>query len=97
MSKKRKIWRCFHCDEVFRGALRASLHFGNYQNATPACQIDAAHLRELEKQLARYREEDTDLHRQIHRLQSEHGAALRRAEESGYAKGLQDGRNLQEL
>ena len=95
MSKKRKTWRCFHCDEVFRGVIKASLHFGDYQNATPACQIDIVRVRETEALLARYREEDTDLHRRIARMETEHGIALRRAEEAGYAKGLQDGRNLQ--
>lgn len=44
--------------------------------------------------LERYRWEDTDLHRQIHSIQAEHSAALRRAEEIGYDRGLRDGMKL---
>lgn len=85
-----KDWRCYHCDEVFKDKVSAGQHFGPYECSTPACQIDTDHLRQLESQLSKYREEDTDLHREIHRLQSEHHSALMRAEESGYAKGLKD-------
>ena len=63
-------WRCFHCDELFSDKHQARLHFGDvgYYGAygTPACCVDAAHLRDLEKQLSKYRNDDTDLHRQIH-------------------------------
>jgi hypothetical protein len=59
-------------------------------HSTPACQIDAAKLRDLEKQLTLYRQEDSDLHRQIRSLESAHQTALMRAEESGYAKGLRE-------
>jgi rubredoxin len=89
-----KHWRCFHCGEVFRNEQAALVHFGPSQRATPACQVDAAQMRDLEGQLERYRNEDTDLHRQIASLESEHAVALRRAEENGYTKGLLDGRNL---
>lgn len=88
---KRKTWRCFHCDEVFRGVVRAELHFGAHQNSTTACQIDATKFRQMEAELAKYREEDTDLHRQIRSMECQHQQALRRAEEGGYDKGLRDG------
>ena len=88
-----KTWRCFHCDEVFRDEEAARLHFGDSLMHAAACKVDVAALRELERQLACYREEDTDLHREIHRLHAEHLVALRRAEEDGYAKGLRDGRH----
>lgn len=51
-------------------------------------------LRRAEAELARYREEDTDLHRAMHRMESEHRQALLREEEKGYARGLRDGVNL---
>ena len=94
-------WRCFHCDEVFMNGDEARLHFGNSLDALPVCQVDAAKLRELEQQLRdkedqlrSYREEDTELHQQIRSIESQHDTAIRRAEESGYAKGLRDGKLL---
>jgi hypothetical protein len=39
---------------------------------------------------ARYQGEDTELHREIQRLQADHAVALRREEEKGYARGLRD-------
>lgn len=36
-------------------------------------------------------EEDTDLHRAMHQMQSRHFDALMAAEEAGYARGLHDG------
>lgn len=89
-GERQPAWRCFHCDEVFTGADDARLHFGPSEHSTPACQIDAAALRDLEETLRRYREEDTDLHRALHAKDSQHAVALRRAEEQGYATGLGD-------
>jgi hypothetical protein len=85
-------WRCFHCDEVFDEFEAARIHFGPTLFSEAACQIDAAALRELQAELTRYREEDTDLHRSIHAIQGEHATALRREEELGYARGLADAR-----
>jgi hypothetical protein len=48
-------------------------------------------LRKAEAELARYREEDTDLHRALYAKDSERDTAVRRAEEEGYARGLRDG------
>ena len=90
----KKTWRCFHCDEVFTDPAAARDHFGESVLDQPACQTDALRLRALEKELRRYRNEDTGLHRQIAHLKTEHAQALLRAEEAGYAKGLKDGRNL---
>lgn len=83
-------WRCFHCDAAFIDAKQAALHFGTKLRHDPVCQVSAERLRELELQLERYQEEDTDLHRQIYRMQAQHATALRREEEKGYARGLRD-------
>ena len=83
-------WRCFHCDETFADAAEAALHFGPRIYSDPACRVDAEHLRELERQLDGYREEDTDLHRQIAAMECRHQQAVMRAEETGYARGLRD-------
>ena len=93
-------WRCFHCNEVFTKRADAAEHFGAHVDDTPACCLrDHEHhlvhyIRRLEAELARYRADDSDLLRSILTLESEHLAALRSAEESGYAKGLRDGREL---
>lgn len=87
---KRKSWRCFHCDANFTDSNLARLHFGDSIIDRPACQIDAEQVRVLERQLAEYRAEDTELHRTIYRLQSEHREALKREEERGYARCMRD-------
>ena len=46
----------------------------------------------MEETLRRFHNEDTDLHREIHALHTEKTTAVRRAEEQGYAKGLEDAR-----
>ncbi len=88
-------WRCFHCDESFDNAYAAQLHFGSSERQQPACTIDTAHLRELEAELSRYREEDTDLHQEIRRLYVSNVEAVRKAEEKGYARGLRDANHVE--
>ena len=83
-------WRCFHCGETFVDAADAAMHFGQRIYSDPACHVDAERLRELERQLDGYREEDTDLHRQIAALECRHQQDVMRAEEAGYARGLRD-------
>lgn len=83
-------WRCFHCDEIFVDAAEATLHFGPRIYSDAACRVNSEHLRELERQLDGYREEDTDLHRQIAAMECRYQQALMRAEEAGYARGLHD-------
>lgn len=87
-------WQCFHCGETFHDVKSAEEHFGLSAVVVPMCQIFGQTVRNMENELRRYREEDTDLHRHIAHLQTEHTQALMRAEESGYAKGLKDGREL---
>lgn len=87
-------WTCFHCGEHFPGNFgghrAAQLHFGTSPNDEPKCQISARRIRSMEAELRRYRDEDTDLHREIARLKSDHAFALRREEEKGYAAALRD-------
>lgn len=85
-------WRCFHCDETFTDREDALIHFGFNQMTDAACQIDIKAFREMEECQARHLAEDSDMDRAMHRMRAEHDAALRREEERGYAKGLQDGR-----
>lgn len=95
----RKQWRCFFCDEVFIGFKAAAEHFGvddACEADTPACKI-AAHeghlvryIRKLEKEVRRYMSEDSDVMRSIQTLEADHRTALVRAEERGYAKGVED-------
>lgn len=83
-------WRCFHCNDHFLDRQSAALHFGRTEYQSPACQVSPERLRELEEQLRRYQEDDTDLHRQLFAQQSAEHGKLRRAEEDGYARGLRD-------
>lgn len=96
----RKQWRCFHCDAVFTRRKDAAEHFGADQTETPACCLrDHEHhlvhyIRRLEQDLARYREDDSDVMRAIYVLEAELPGKLRSAEEQGYERGLRDGRQL---
>ena len=86
-------WRCFHCGELFTERAQAALHFGTHEYHAPACQIDIAEYRRAEAENQRYREEDSDLHREMYGMQARHQTELQRAEEQGYARGLKDGAN----
>lgn len=92
----RKQWRCFHCDEVFESRRFAAEHFGFTCDQIPACRIAAheghlvTYIRKLEDDNARYRAEDSDVLRSIMALEADHRTALIRAEEKGYAKGVDD-------
>ena len=83
------LWNCFHCAESFSDKSSAALHFGRYELHSPACQIDVAEYRKMEAQMERYNEDDSDMHRQLYAQEAWHQLALRREEESGYAKGLE--------
>lgn len=98
-----KVWRCFHCDQVFITEHEARLHFGATEDQQPACLIAAergllAQYRRLEEELAQLRwkmlEEDTEAARAHYGHMARHSAALVKAEEIGYEKGLADGRAL---
>ena len=94
-------WTCFFCGETFTTPGSAQDHFGAAQFGNAACQIKAGEerglvmaLRRAEAELASYRSEDSEKDRAMHRMQSDHHEALRRAEEEGYARGLRDAREL---
>jgi len=98
-----KQWRCFHCDDVFTSEVDARHHFGSGQGSDPACKIKAAGefalldaLRNAEDELARYRNEDSDVLRVLWSTRADHAAELRREEEKGYARGLEDARRYPE-
>jgi hypothetical protein len=74
-------WRCFHCDESLTTTPQLPEHFGTSMAQEPACQIDITTYREMESLVRQHVEEDTDLHREIARLQCEHATALIREEE----------------
>jgi hypothetical protein len=81
-------YRCWHCKEVFADDVSARAHFGPTVYSSPACQMGDAELRELEAQLASYRAEDTNLHREMHAAAGEAQVRILRAEEEGYERGL---------
>ncbi len=84
------MWRCFHCGEVFTDEAEAALHFGVSAAQQPMCAADAAYVRDLEHELARYREDDSELEREYRALQSRRRLEVQRAEEAGYARGVRD-------
>jgi hypothetical protein len=94
-SQRQGPWKCFHCDELFEDTQSAADHFGPYTHSKPACQYVERELRDLEERLRLYREDDTELHREIRALQSSRGKDIRRAEEQGYARGLRDAHLLE--
>ncbi len=97
---KRLSWRCFHCGDVFTNPRHAASHFGVDCLHDPGCVAVLRHgeshlldrIRDLEKQLARYRAEDSDIVRWSQTKMADHVRALRSEEEKGYARGLSDGR-----
>ena len=97
MSRKQSVpkeWRCFHCDEVFTEHKAAQEHFGHSVLCVPVCQIYSTTIRNMEREIRDYRQEDTALHRQIENLKSEHAQAVRRAEELGYDRGIREAGRL---
>lgn len=100
-------WTCFHCGEHFPGNMggqrAAQLHFGDGPDREPVCKISAEdrglvrRFRAMERELERYRDEDSDKDRQMAGMCADHARALQREEEKGYERGLRDGRNLQPL
>lgn len=98
----RKSWRCFHCDTVFLNPKHAAEHFGEDEGSLPACKLTNSeghlitYIRKLEKELAAHRREDSDVLRAMYAKESEQTEAVRRAEERGYDRGVQEAKRLQE-
>lgn len=93
-------WRCFHCDTVFTNRKHAAEHFGRDEGSTPACKLthSEGHLvtliRKLEAELESYRREDSDILRAWMSKEAENREAVRRAEERGYDKGVQEAKRM---
>jgi len=81
-------WRCFHCDKVFTTIKAAREHFGPHELADPACQIDIAKFREMERYYQRCLAEDSDSERAWHAKSAEHARALLAEEQKGFDCGL---------
>lgn len=92
-------WTCFHCGETFTTPGAARDHFGGNLLELAGCQIKAGEergllmeLRRAQAELERYRADDSDADRLYWVIQADHQVALRREEEKGYARGLEDAR-----
>lgn len=83
-------WRCFHCDEVCTDRASALEHFGTDRHCDPICKVDRAEYRRMEKRNIEHTLEDTQLHRALHAKDAEMQTKVRQAEETGYARGLED-------
>ncbi len=89
-------WLCFHCGETCETEESAREHFGDDQGSTPACKLSqdvlglVCLLREQDRELRAYRQEDTASHREFYALGATHQTELRREEERGYSRGLED-------
>lgn len=100
MSRLRKSWRCFHCDEVFTSQWRARDHFGHEEGAKAACQIKAGEIGLVEA--LRAAEKDAAdawfaLHNELsltakgfRAMQGRHRQQLTAMEQLGYERGLRD-------
>lgn len=92
-------WRCFFCDEIFTTRGLAAEHFGTEVGCdypTPACQIKAHeghlvhYIRKLETEIGVWSSESHDMQKAIVALESSVADEVRRAEEKGYARGVED-------
>lgn len=96
-------WRCFHCGSTFdsteAGRRTAAAHFGAMDD-TPTCKIEewhqplAEYVRELNDDLAAYRDDDSKVIRAMVTMASNQAAEVRAAEEAGYAKAIRDIKTL---
>jgi hypothetical protein len=90
-------WTCFHCGESFTNRSCAAAHFGDDEDAEPACKIKGgaehhliAHIRDLEAQLRPYRDGADHITAAWDAKSADHASALRQAEEDGYNKGVRE-------
>jgi len=93
-TEKGEEFKCFHCGDTFITHTDARLHFGEpHSIAQPACLIKAErglvkYIRELEKQLSSYQDEDSLVLRQVAAQRCERANAIESAENLGYERGL---------
>jgi len=93
-------WRCFHCGEVFSSRKYAAEHFGAEEGDVPACRLSHSeghlitYIRKLQRELASYRREDNLVLRAWDARVMEGVDAVRRAEETGYNRGVQDAKKM---
>lgn len=95
---RRKTWRCFFCNETFTNPAHAAEHFGVQEGVSdiPACKIKGheghliTYIRKLQAELRRYDEEQDHLTLAWLSMQAEHAEELKRAEDKGYGRGVQD-------
>lgn len=96
-------WTCFHCGETFTTPGSARDHFGFDPSSDPACRIKLGAERGLVMALRKAESDCEEMRRLLHDEASEayrlyasqatrHRAQMMAAEESGYEKGLTDGR-----
>jgi hypothetical protein len=96
-------WKCFHCSEVFDTPESAREHFGASECSKAACKLspDIAGLvsiiRDQERELQKYRLEDSASYREFYALGVKHSQELRAEEERGYARGLEDAKKYPEI
>lgn len=90
-------WLCFHCGERFTTIGGARNHFGFDPSSDPTCRIKVGEerglemkIRKLEAELLSYRVEDSAADRAMAAMRADHSAALKKAEEDGYNKGVRD-------
>ncbi len=95
-------WTCFHCGETFIHTIAARCHFGLGPDYVPGC-VDRLTPEEYKRRAALIRLDiaEADIRQAAARaeeaprlmaMQTDHAAALRREEETGYARGLRDER-----
>ena len=88
------------CKNNVTGAVDATANLYHDELQTPGCVAVLRHgeshrldrIRDLEEQLQRYRNEDSDIIRWHAAKSADHAAALRHEEEKGYERGLHDAR-----
>ena len=98
-TKPEHGWTCFYCGETLKTFGAARDHFGSDPLAYAGCQIKAGEergllmaIRKAESELQAYRNETDAASLAYYARQSAHAQELIAAEQSGYDKGLRDGR-----
>jgi len=78
------VWRCFHCEAEFTAAAEAREHFGSSENSTAACQLTAAHVRELESSRGEWQRRALTAEEAAEGAAGSHAQEMRLTKGSGY-------------